>query len=183
MCGRYFIDPEDRELAQLIAQMQRTDAPVKTSGEMFPGDKLPVLCLSRAGNVRAFGMKWGFTLPNGRRVINARSETAREKPLFAQSMACRRCLLPMSAYFEWAPDGRGRVRHRIWPRQPGLHFLAGLYRFEEGQPVCCVLTAPAAAEIAFIHPRMPVILPGEAREDWLRGGAGQGVSALAHVRA
>lgn len=183
MCGRYWIDPADGELAQIIAGMQRTEAPVKTSGEIFPGDTLSALCLSRAGNVRGFAMNWGFTLPNGRRVINARSETAHEKPMFARSMACRRCLLPMSAYFEWAKGGGGRVKHRIWPRQPGLYFLAGLYRFEEGRPVCCVLTAPAAAEIAFIHPRMPVILPGEVREDWLRGGGARGVSELNYARA
>ena len=178
MCGRYWIDPGDDQLEQIIAQMQRTDLPVKTSGEIFPGDALPVLCLSRAGNERAFAMTWGFALPNGQRVINARSETAREKPLFAQSMAQRRCLLPMSAYFEWQKDGREKIKYRIAPVEPGMYFLAGLYRFEGNRPVCCVLTLPASPELAPIHPRMPLILPAQAQKDWLRQGAADGAKAL-----
>ena len=38
---------------------------------------------------------------------------------------------------------------------------------EAGKPVFTVLTRNAAENIAFIHERMPVILPNEATEDWL----------------
>ena len=173
MCGRYWIEPEDdAELLRILDQMNRVDPEleVRTGGEIFPGDGVPVLCLSRAGNVRSFAMAWGYRMPDGRRLINARSETAAQKPLFRDSMRSRRCLLPMSAYFEWERRGRERIKYRIAPEAQGLHFLAGLYRFEGGFPVCTVLTAAAAPEIAFIHHRMPVILPGEQRESWLRGG-------------
>ena len=88
---------------EVIAQIQRTAGAeaVKGAGEVFPGDRVPVLCLSRAGNLRPFAMDWGYTLSDGKRLINARSETAAEKPMFRESMRLRRCLLPMSAYFEW----------------------------------------------------------------------------------
>ena len=173
MCGRYWIEPEDdEELLRIIEQMQRVDPElrVKTEGEVFPGDGVPALCLSRAGNVRPFAMAWGYAMPDGRRMINARSETAAQKPMFRDSMRSRRCLLPMSAYFEWEHRGRERVKYRIAPDAAGLHFLAGLYRFEGNCPVCTVLTAAAAPEIAFIHHRMPVILPAEKQDIWLRGG-------------
>ena len=173
MCGRYWIEPaDDAELLRIIDQMQRVDPElnVKTEGEIFPGDGVPALCLSRAGNIRPFAMAWGYAMPDGKRMINARSETAAEKPMFRDGMRNRRCLLPMSAYFEWERRGGERIKYRIAPREEGLHFLAGLYRFEGGFPVCTVLTAEAAPEIAFIHHRMPVILPGEQRENWLRGG-------------
>ena len=173
MCGRYWIEPEDDyALLRIIDQMQRVDPEleVKTRGEIFPGDGVPALCLSRAGNVRSFGMAWGYSMPDGRKLINARSETAAEKPTFRDSMRARRCLLPMSAYFEWECRGRERIKYRIAPEGEGLHFLAGLYRFEGKYPVCTVLTATAAPEIAFIHDRMPVILSAEQQELWLRGG-------------
>ena len=172
MCGRYWLEPaDDAELLRIIDRMQRIDPDleVKTGGEVFPGDGVPALCLSRAGNVRAFAFEWGYKMPDGRRMINARSETAAEKPLFRDSMRNRRCLLPMSAYFEWERHGRERVKYRISPEAEGSYFLAGLYRFEEGGPACTVLTAEAAPEIAFIHDRMPVILPAEKRDSWLRG--------------
>lgn len=174
MCGRYWIDAEgDRELEEIIADMQRLELPrpLKTQGEIFPGDLVPVLCRSRAGNIRPFAMDWGYTLPDGKRLINARSETAAERPLFRESMRARRCLLPMNAYFEWEKRDGAKLKYRISPAEAGVHFLAGLYRFEGARAVCTVLTAPAAEEIAFIHHRMPVILDASARENWLRGGA------------
>ena len=174
MCGRYWLEPEDdAELLRIIDQLNRVDPEleVKTGGEIFPGDGVPTLCLSRAGNVRPFAMAWGYRMPDGRRLINARSETAAEKPIFRDSMRSRRCLLPMSAYFEWEHRGRERIKYRITPEAGGLHYLAGLYRFEGNRPVCTVLTAEAAPEIAFIHHRMPVILPEERGEGWLRGEA------------
>ena len=173
MCGRYWIEPEsDEELLRVIDQMQRLDPElrVQTSGEIFPGDGVPALCLSRAGNVRAFAMAWGYRLGDGRRVINARCETAAGKPLFRDGMLHRRCLLPMSAYFEWERCADGKMKYRIAPEGGGLHYLAGLYRFEGAYPACTVLTTSAAPEIAFIHERMPVILSQSQREAWLRGG-------------
>ena len=171
MCGRYWIEPEENpELMEIIAQMQRIDVPVKTEGEIFPGDRVPVLCRSRAGNVRPFAMEWGYRFPDGKRIINARSETAGERPMFRDGMAHRRCLLPMSAYFEWEKREDGKQKYRIAPADGGVHYLAGLYRFEGTNPVCTVLTAASTGNIAFIHHRMPVILSGAEKETWLDGG-------------
>lgn len=169
MCGRYWIDwKPGEELSEIIARMQRMENPPKTGGEIFPGDRAAVICRGRSGEIRPFSMKWGFGM-EGRRIINARSETAGEKPLFRESMASRRCLIPMSAYFEWEHRGREKVKYRIAPQKDGLHCLAGLYRFEADGPVFTVLTRDAAPEIRFIHPRMPVILSYTSRQDWLFG--------------
>lgn len=46
-------------------------------------------------------------------------------------------------------------------------YLAGLYRFEKDTPVFTVLTRPAAPEIQFIHPRMPVLFSGHHAAEWL----------------
>ena len=174
MCGRYWIEPEgDEELSRIIAQLQRLDPelPVKTEGEVFPGDGVPALCLSRAGNPRPFAMAWGYRLSGGRLAFNARSETASEKPLFRDGMLHRRCLLPMSAYFEWEKRPERKVKYRVFPRADEIHYLAGIYRFEDsGFPACTVLTTDAAPELSFIHPRMPVIVPSARAEAWLRAG-------------
>lgn len=169
MCGRYQLEPEDNpELAQIIAEMQH-EPRLKTCGEIFPGDLVPVLCRSRAGRVRPFAMEWGYHSSDGRRIINARSETAEQKAMFQESMRLRRCLLPMSAYYEWLKYGNEKIKCRIAPESKALHCLAGIYRFEGTQPVCTVLTRAASSQIAFIHHRMPVILSGEASSAWLNG--------------
>ena len=183
MCGRYWIERDgNEELERIIAAIQR-QAPVKTEGEIFPGDAVPVLCRSRAGNVRPFAMEWGYHMGDGSRIINAHSETAAEKPMFRESLALRRCILPMSVYFEWEKwDGR-KNKYRIAPEAGGLHYLAGLYRFEGERPVCTVLTAAAAQQIQFIHHRMPVILEHDSGLAWLNGADAQAVRQMAFARA
>ena len=87
--------------------------------------------------------------------------------MFADGIRQRRCLIPAQHYYEWEKaDGR-KVKYAIEPKDSVGFFLAGIYRMEAGKPVFTVLTRSAAEGIAFIHERMPVILPGEAATDWL----------------
>ena len=173
MCGRYYIADEDseEELRQLIDQMQRrqkeSSPAVKCSGEVFPTDVVPVLANNRGLRLTAFAMKWGYALPNGRLLINARSESAAEKPLFREGMARRRCLVPASHYFEWEKRGSRRVKYAIRPEACRTIYMAGIYRLEGDLPAFAILTRAVAPSIAFIHDRMPVLLPAEARADWL----------------
>ena len=175
MCGRYRLDADQRELEEIIRALNRReeklggDKPVKTSGDLYPGDRVPALCRGRSGGIGAFAMEWGYHM-DGRLLINARLETAAQKPSFRDGMRSRRCLMPMSAYFEWERRGDGKQKFRIAPAEGGAFYLAGLYRFEGARPVCTVLTRPAAPEIGFIHERMPVLLSGDARAEWIREG-------------
>lgn len=171
MCGRYFIDldMDDGTLAQIISDLNRRGAgeSLKTSGEVFPTDLVPVLARSRAGNEKPFAMRWGYTLSNGRRVINARSETARERAMFAEGMQARRCLIPASGYYEWRRQEKARDKFAVRTDGGGTMYMAGLYRYEGGAPVFTILTRAPAPSVAFIHDRMPVILPPDAAREWL----------------
>ena len=170
MCGRYFIgDPEELyALRQIIDEInRRAIVDVKTSGEVFPTDTVPVLATRRSREPGAFAMRWGYAMPDGRSVINARSETAREKPLFRDGMRQRRCAVPATRYFEWAHHSRAKEKYAIQPRGEPLFFLAGVYRLEQGRPEFCVLTRSPAPEIGFIHDRMPVMLPPELARGWI----------------
>ena len=86
MCGRYYIAEDDLsdELGRMIDELNRKKTPegLKTSGEIFPSDIVPVLANSRKQDVQPFAMRWGYAFPNGRPIINARSETAAQKPMF-----------------------------------------------------------------------------------------------------
>ncbi len=173
MCGRFFVDPDDMSDEELIRLLDRekakpTSEPSITLGEVRPGDCSGVIALNRRGERAAFCMKWGFRV-NGRMVINARSETASEKPSFRQSMAIRRCLIPASAYFEWDHRVKPLQKYRFHSSARRMIYLAGLYRFEEDpiRPVFTILTREAAPEIACFHDRMPVIVPPERKNDWL----------------
>jgi len=192
MCGRYWIDDgrDSVELGRIIEQANRRAAPgpVKTAGEIFPADVVPVVASSRHLAPEGFAMRWGYALPDGKRIINARSETADTRPLFRDGMRQRRCAVPASRYFEWARAGSARTKYAIRPEAEGLFYLAGLYRISGGAPEFVILTRPPADSIAFIHDRMPVILPDALVADWTdpRRDAGdilgRAVLAVTHER-
>ena len=178
MCGRYYIAKDDLsdELSRMIDELNRKKTPegLKTSGEIFPSDIVPVLANSRKQDVQPFAMRWGYAFPNGRPIINARSETAAQKPMFKDGMRQRRCVIPASHYFEWERRGAARTKYAIRPAHADTLYLAGIYHLENHDgvivPVFTILTRDAAPCIAFIHPRMPVLLPADAAPDWLNPG-------------
>ncbi len=97
--------------------------------------------------------------------INARAETAADKPIFAESFRSRcRCPHPASGFFEWLRAGKSETAVRLPPRGRGRPFaFAGLWeawRPESGPPLltCCILTTGANELVRPVHDRMPVVL-------------------------
>ncbi|MBQ8987290.1 MAG: SOS response-associated peptidase [Lachnospiraceae bacterium] len=170
MCGRYFIDDgiDSEELYQIIDEVNRKseESSVKTSGEIFPTDVVPVIAMNRGLSRMPFAMSWGYSLPNGKTVFNARSETAAVKPMFRDGMAQRRCAVPATNYFEWE-HGKVKTKFAIKPSDQDMFYMAGIYRFEGHKPVFSILTRNPAKNIEFIHDRMPFILPRDMVNDWI----------------
>ncbi len=150
----------------VLENLQSRQIKVKI-GEVFPGDVAAVIASNRKLEPQAFGMKWGYKLPDGKLIFNARSETAAQKTMFADGMRQRRCLIPADCYYEWQKVGQGKQKYQIAPTDANGFFLAGIYRIEQGIPVFSILTKEPVESIAFIHNRMPVILPEEIVKDWL----------------
>ena len=170
MCGRYYIAEDDQaeELKQIIDMINRKhNGEVKTAGEVFPSETVPVIATSRSQKITPFAMEWGYSTSDGNRMINARSETASQKPTFKDGMLHRRCIVPASWYFEWNRNEKGKPKYAIGNEQKNVIYMAGIYRFEHDKPVFSILTREPAGSIQFIHNRMPVILPKEAVRDWL----------------
>ena len=168
MCGRFYV-PEDDSIEMIraiVEYLEHRNVKAKT-GDVFPGDVAAVVASNRHLEPQPFAMEWGYHLSDGKRIINARSETAAQKAMFADGIRQRRCLIPAQHYYEWEKADGKKVKYAIEPKDSIGFFLAGIYRMEAGKPVFTVLTRSAAEGIAFIHERMPVILPGDAAADWL----------------
>lgn len=163
MCGRYYVDADDMtlEIMQVIEEINRQKLNKHTGKDVVPTDYAPVI--TRQGIT---AMQWGFTLPDRKApIINARSETAADKPLFASSVKHRRCLLPASGYYEW--DAR-RNKYTIGHGKP--FYMAGIFRPEAGQITrFCIMTQTPVPALRHIHDRMPVILQRDAAKAWLNG--------------
>ena len=182
MCDRFYINekelPEITEAAKaspLSARFRDTlGKDLAVSGEIRPMDVVPVIAPDRSGKRAVYPMLWGFSLNGSRPVINARSETAPQKPMFKEAWSRHRCIIPASAYIEWEhlTDEKGRkltgTKYLIRPEDAGsLTFLCGLYRIENALPCFVILTRPPTEKLSAIHDRMPLILPEKALDLWL----------------
>ena len=107
-------------------------------------------------------------------MINARTETAAEKPTFQESWERRRCVIPVSWYFEWehliGNTGQKKTgdKYMIQPRGSSVTWLCGLYRIENNLPVFTILTREPGEEHRKTHDRMPLILPEDRIDQWIR---------------
>ena len=197
MCGRYVLSTWSDVVDLLGLELARPEWFVERFN-VAPTQVEPVL-LRRAEDtpLDAAPMRWGLVphwakdLKFGARCINARSETAHEKPSFREAFAKRRCLIPLTGFYEWRREGKTRLPFFVHDERGLPLLLAGLWaRWRDrsgGEDAPHVesfslLTRPAEGAIAEIHDRMPVGLePDDARvwadprpretaelSDWLR---------------
>ena len=129
--------------------------------------------------------RWGFELESDKKlVINARSETVARRPMFRESFARARCLVVADGFFEW--DHRGSVRQPWWFRRADrrLMLLGGVSTPPSPRHHArfAVLTAPADAELARIHHRMPVLIEPDEVERWLFSDLRGASELLTHRR-
>ena len=108
--------------------------------------------------------RWGFAGRGGGLVINARSESIFQKPMFSSSALYRRCLVPAEIFFEWDP-----AKNKVGFREPGkeLMYLAGLWRPEGEEARFVVVTAPANKSVADVHDRMPLLIDESEARAWV----------------
>ncbi len=167
MCGRYQAWIEDDELMYIIEREKKGNL-IKyfRQNEVFPGATIPLLYGSYAA-VRAHLSQWGFEMKSGQKsqlLINARSETVEEKPMFRVSFENERAVLPVSAYYEWSNG----VKYRIYSGDGDVLLLGCVEKKDPfGVRRHVILTSQADGIPARIHDRMPLFIPRRHLEDWL----------------
>lgn len=119
-------------------------------------------------------------------MINARAETAHDKPAFRAPFRHYRCLIQASGFYEWRATGHGKQPWYIRPTNGQLLLFAGLWDRWNGPDghvdSCTILTTGANALMAPLHDRMPAILDTEGRSPGRRGAPARGRAAAGHNR-
>ena len=159
MCGRYMVfdDAEIPELQILLRHARSTGLPFAT-GEVFPSD--PAMVVIQQDNAPLVTvMKWGYTGTgaSSRLLINARAETAAEKPTFASDLALRRCVIPTTGFFEWSHDAQKQKYLFTLDASP-LLYLGGIWRPSAEGGQFSILTTAANDSMRPYHHRMPILL-------------------------
>lgn len=176
MCGRYTL----YESADLEARYG-VKGPTIMAEENFnvsPGQFMPVVIMED-GKKKILSMKWGLVpswakdIKIGYRMINARSDTLLEKPMWKGLAKHNRALIPARGFYEWQVDELGEKQpYFIHPKDKMVFSFAGLYSVwndVEGHPLYTftIITADANKDMNGIHDRMPIILAREDEDRWL----------------
>ena len=186
MCGRYtsFTSEEAEGIMNAIRAAEKnlreagTSLNLKTSGEVFPTNCVPVL-LGEQGNLIATFMQWGypgFGKSKSSVLINTMSETAAQKPTWRDSISSRRCIIPSGGFYEWM-KGVGKEKTKLLFRLPSEDtlFMAGIFKsfnFSEDDSMkerFSIMTTFPNSSISDVHNRMPVVLRREELDEWLYG--------------
>ncbi|MBX5466434.1 MAG: SOS response-associated peptidase [Firmicutes bacterium] len=182
MCGRFSSRwPREAWNAVLGPGQWLDEGHSVSCGDVFPGQWTWVVV--RPGEVQA--MRWGWRVDwTSRLLINARRETVAARPTFRAALHQRGAVLA-DAFYEWQASPRGEKqpwRIALCEGEPLL--LAALWRQEaDGTRAVIVLTEPAAPELAWLHDRQPVAVPGAELAQWLTGPWPTALKSLAPTSA
>ncbi|MGW8311964.1 MAG: SOS response-associated peptidase [Desulfuromonadales bacterium] len=176
MCGRFVLENTPEQIMKVYRLSSLPDLSPRYN--VAPGQQIAVVRQQNGGDRELAFLQWGL-IPawakdptTGYKMINARSETVHEKPSFKQALYARRCIIPVSGFYEWEKSGRHRIPHYIHLRGGDVMSLAGLWeRWKSPEGVelqtCTILTTSANSLIKKLHDRMPVILHREEFRLWL----------------
>lgn len=209
MCGRYASSRKPEDLVEEFeieqSEVRETLAPdynVAPTKDVYavverPPSKEKDRPAQRQLRVLTWGLvpSWAKDPAIGNRLINARVETAAEKPAFRRAFASRRCLIPADGFYEWytpeepegedVPDEHGKKRRRPRKQPFFIHHpdgsvlaMAGLYEIwrdptkSDDDPdrfrwTCTILTTNAQDDLGRIHDRAPLLVERDKYGAWL----------------
>ncbi|WP_435194992.1 SOS response-associated peptidase [Natronomonas sp. EA1] len=188
MCGRYSLFTPPAELEDRFDVTFDVDWEPRYN--LAPSQSLPVVTNHDPERVslQTWGLvpEWADDGFSG--LINARAETADEKPAFREAYQRRRCLVFADGFYEWVETEEGKQPHRValeddepfamaglWERRVPEQQQTGLGDFggsgptggPEPEETFTILTTEPNDLVGELHHRMAVILPKGREREWL----------------
>ncbi|MDC7288128.1 SOS response-associated peptidase [Blautia schinkii] len=165
MCGRYYLDESViREIRQFLGNLDTKGKEWKAR-DVYPSEQAVVLT-SRNEEISAELMAWGFPSYQGKGLmINARAETANERPMFRESVQNRRCVVPAKHFYEW---DREKNKVTFKSREGDALYMAGMFDHFQGEDRFVIITTEANESMRKVHDRMPLLLEESEVAGWLR---------------
>ncbi len=171
MCGRFNLRTTAAELTAMFQAAMNYEPPVRFN--IAPTQATAVCVQNETGSREIVPMLWGL-IPAWSKdkkiaasLINARAETVAEKPSFLTAFKRRRCLVPMSGFYEWLRSGKTKQPFHIHRHDDAPFAVAGIWESWHDVNTFAVITTAANRVMSPIHDRMPVIIAPELYSEWL----------------
>jgi putative SOS response-associated peptidase YedK len=177
MCGRFVLVTPGKSLAEHFRLAEEPS--LEPRYNIAPTQPVAIIKAKVGSSHRELKtVRWGLIpfwakdAKMGARFINARSETASDKPAFRAAFRMRRCLIPADGFYEWKKLEKGSAPYLVVLANRAPFAFAGLWeswKSPGGELIesCTILTTDANELIQPIHDRMPAILSPGHYELWI----------------
>jgi putative SOS response-associated peptidase YedK len=179
MCGRLNIHA--KELAQTLLVYFDQTYPGSDNFNVAPTETVPVMRANAHGAIEFAHMRWWLT-PSWAKapstqysMFNAKSETAGRSPAFREPYLKKRCVVPVSGFYEWYRGRKRKMPYLIRGASTKTLLLAGLWdswSTRGSSEVAAMLsftllTTAAHEQMRQIHDRQPIFLTPDHAKAWL----------------
>lgn len=180
MCGRYALHTTDELEERYRVEVNEA---IRPNYNAAPSQTMPVVT-NEGLELMRWGLipRWAKDEKIGYKLINARSETVFEKPMWKGIVKRNRCLVPANGFYEWQKRGSGKQPFYIHYPDERIFSFAGIWEtwLHEGTEwhTYTILTTAPNKEMEPIHDRMPVILHSEDEAQWLAADTEEEINVL-----
>jgi putative SOS response-associated peptidase YedK len=176
MCSRYSLTSPPEAVRSYFRYLNVAEFPPRYN--IAPTQPVAIVRNNYNGERELALVRWGLIPPwvkdprEFSTLINARCETAADKPSFRGALRHRRCLVPTDGFYEWTGRPGAKRPHLIRPRSGGPMAMAGLWEHWVGADgseleTMAILTCGSNRLVSALHDRMPAIVAPEAFDLWL----------------
>ncbi len=176
MCGRFTRLYTWKTLHELLDLRYPLPEDMRPSWNVAPAQTTPVCRLNAQGEREVVVMRWGFT-PHWSKEpapgpINARGETVATNGMFRAAYQSRRCLVPISGFYEWRKTDGHKQPFYLRLINDDAFCLAGIWdRWggpgNDATVSFAIITTTPNELVTAIHDRMPVIVRRQNYDAWL----------------
>ncbi len=172
MCGCFFW--KNKKCKEIKEDLNISDISEDSflEGDIRPGSS-PIIITNNytlsENNNNKIGIKnmlWGFQTQDKKLIINARSESVLEKPLFYNGIRKQRCVIPAISFYEWNKD---KIKVTFSRKDNKILYLAGFYLTKDNIEQFIILTTKANDSVINTHHRMPLFFEANSVKDWIIG--------------
>ncbi|AUH74214.1 SOS response-associated peptidase [Legionella sainthelensi] len=175
MCGRFAYVASYEKLKYQFHLSNSVE--ITPRFNIAPGADVICLVKTDTNELQSVVLRWGLIpgwATDRKKIgsfINARAETLFEKPAFRNAMKSKRCLMPMSGFYEWHMEKGVKQPYFFRKNNQELLAVAAFWDMWQSETEvlysCCLITTDANLLMQSVHHRMPAILDAEAQSLWL----------------